>query len=59
METQAKWPRGIVFPEDHDMENGVFSVNEVARAIQCWSIFQDRERVTVREAGDAFNLDDD
>lgn len=61
-EQDSKWPRGIVFPDDPDVgwtdtEDGVPNVFDVANAIQIWAIFNGGP-VTVRQAGDTFNLDD-
>lgn len=60
----STYPRGLKFADDTiyddwDPDNGIPTLNNVARAIQVWSVFQNRSAVTVREAGDAFNLDDE
>ena len=60
---KSKWPRGVKFADDEiyhvwDQDNGVPTLGTVAQAIQIWSVFQNRPNVTVREAGEAFNLDD-
>lgn len=58
------WPRGEAFADDMvhdggwDQETGMPTTTRVANAIQVWAAFQSREAVTVREAGEAFNLDD-
>ena len=61
--TERTWPRGERFADDgeHDQwdtDTGMPTLGTVARAIQVWAVFQPRERVTVRECGEAFNLDD-
>jgi hypothetical protein len=49
---------GVVFPDEWDAENGLPDVASVANAIQVWTMLQGSGRVTVRRAGDVFNLDD-
>ncbi len=63
---RTTWPRGVTFADDlehngWDSDNGVPTTSTVATAIQVFTVFNagrlGRE-LTVREVGDAFNLDD-
>lgn len=64
---ERKFPRGEAFADDAehhgwDQETGMPTVAHASDALQVWAILQNRGGsggVTVREAGDAFNLDDD
>jgi len=51
---------GIVFPEvgAEDDGTGIPDVGDVGNAIQIWSLFQPGLRQSVRQAAEAFNIDD-
>ena len=43
--------------DEWDQETGAPSIGLFGRALQCWSVCQARERVTVAEAAAAFNVE--
>ena len=57
------FPRGEAFADDDnfdtwDQDRGMPTTMYAANALQVWAVLQNRQNVSVREAGDAFNLDD-